>query len=156
MATGDGTLLRQEDLRLFLPGQDDVALTEADFATGRYFKANCAGTDLVGDFVRVTGETGGDADVEKVDVTDPLKMPAIGVINNKLTTTTCVVVCIGELDGTGLVAGQTYYVGTDARIAASAPTPVPPAPAVTQDIGIALTSTRIFLRLSLPRIKRDP
>jgi hypothetical protein len=72
----------------------------------------CSVTDLVGDIVYQASA----GTVAKADITDPLKLPAIGVITEKHTPTTCAVRMLGIFEGyTGLVPGRLYSVGLDSR-----------------------------------------
>lgn len=56
----------------------------------------------------------------KADGSDATKMPAIGLVFSKPTTTTCIVQLFGEFNGlTGLTAGADYYVGASGTLTAS-------------------------------------
>lgn len=128
--------------------------TEERFARGRYWEADCIATDTAGDFVYITGSSvGGIRQVEKADVFDTSKMPAVGVIVLKRTTTRCVVQAFGEISAVGLVPQARYWVGTDSRLASA----FPPRPVgdivVAQVVGVALDTTALMLRPDLNPFK---
>lgn len=119
-----------------------------DFATlassvaGLAAQANftCASDLAVGDWVYVsTGDT-----VAKADADDTSKLPVIGVIVSKPTTTTCVVQMTGQVTLSGLTAGAIYYLSATAgAITATAPTnnAIP--------IGVAKSTTVLVLLNSI-------
>jgi len=147
------TRIRGRDLRAASDDTPAIDLDERDLQKGRYFEATCQGTDLEGDFVRVTGEAGLPT-VEKVDPLDLAKMPALGVILVKISATNCVVATIGELAAVGLTAGAPYWIGTDGRLSVTVPDPPASGLAVVQSIGRALTATRLQLGLETRGIRR--
>lgn len=56
------------------------------------FSAVCSAAESVGDGVYISGPlSGGLPTVSKVDITDPAKMPAVGIIESKSSSTECVV-----------------------------------------------------------------
>src|SRR4029077_18113206 len=58
--------------------------------------------------------------VDDADGTDNTKMPAIGFINSKPTTTSCIVQYDGEVTGlSGLTAGTLYYFGATGGLTSS-------------------------------------
>lgn len=124
-------------------GTPNVQESDSAYAEGRYFEANCLATDLINHFVRVVGNTLSVPDVTKADPTDALKMPAVGVIVQKPTATTCLVQVAGQiLSFSPVVAGTWYYVGTSAF-----PVVTPPAfPGIPQVIGVGLDTARLLLR----------
>lgn len=78
--------------------------------------------------------------VLKADGTNGAKMPAIGIVVNKPTTTTCILQLGGELTVTGpLVAGTTYYVGSSGLTSSTAGL------AVIQEMGIAKDTTTLIM-----------
>jgi len=139
------SLIRYEQVRR-RGAQPDVQGTDASFAEGRYFDANCLASDAINQFVRVTGNTLGLPNVTKVDPSDSTKMPAVGVIVQKATATTCLVQVLGQITSfSPVVAGTWYYVAPTAF-----PSSVPPAlPAISQVIGVGLGTTRLLLRPDL-------
>jgi hypothetical protein len=135
------SLVRYAQIRRL--GTPNVQESDSAYAEGRYFEANCLSTDLINHFVRVVGNTLGVPDVTKADPTDPLKMPAVGVIVQKPTTTTCLVQVSGQiLSFSPVVAGTWYYVGL-----AGLPVTSPPVfPGIPQVIGVGLDTARLLLR----------
>lgn len=94
-----------------------------------FLNAGCDAGDAVGDCVYVTGDrVGGLYQVRKADPTNAAKMPAVGIITVKQTTTTCEVAVHGLIEKvyTGLTSGRPYYVGTDGRLTLAAPNPLTP------------------------------
>jgi len=80
------------------------------------FQAVCLSGDAIGDVVYISGnQVGPYFQVAKVDITTLNKMPAVGVIIQKLTSTTAVVMSIGEVAGlyTGLTPNSTLFVDTN-------------------------------------------
>lgn len=138
------SLLRYTQVRRL--GTPNVQESDAAYSEGRYFEANCLSSDLVNHFVRVTGNTLSVPNVTRVDVTDSTKMPAIGVIVQKPTATTCLVQVSGQITSfSPVVAGSWYYVGTT-----SFPVAAPPSfPAIPQVIGLGLDTARLLLQRGL-------
>lgn len=134
------SLIRYEQVRR--RGRPDVQETDAPYVDGRYFDANCLASDVVHNFVRITGSTGGIPDVESVDPTVPSTMPAVGVIIRKDSVTKCLVQATGTfVDLSGITPGVWYYVGLDSQ-----PSPTKPAlPAVGQVVGVGLTPNNLLL-----------
>lgn len=109
--------------------------------------ADCTAAESVGDFVYVSGPAVNEhLQVRKADPTDEMKMPAVGVIIHKLSSTSCLVQCEGATLPIflGLTPGRPYFVGLTARA-----THVPPAPStaplVWQAIGTALSGDMLKL-----------
>lgn len=113
-------------------------------------RATCLATDIAGDCVYITAAKVGNAfQVTKADVTDPSKMPAVGLILKKWTATTGVVHFHGPLRGvfTGLTPGARYVVGTDGRPATVGDANYPVAGGTTlfQQIGVATSSDELLV-----------
>lgn len=85
--------------------------------------AICPSGVAVDDLVYITGdEVGGALQVDTVDIDDPAKMPALGVVLTKPTATTCTVHLRGELTGlSGLTAGAPVFVGTNSQLTTTVP-----------------------------------
>lgn len=112
------------------------------------FVADCSVAEDVGDCVYVSGEAlAGVIQVRRADITDSAKMPAVAIIVEKPTGTTCIAVYIGAYPVGVLPAflpGKKYFVG-----AAAKPVAVPPSPpALLQIIGVALDSGRLLFNPS--------
>jgi hypothetical protein len=79
--------------------------------------ANCQSSDAAGDLVYVTGsKVSGRVQIAKVDIDDPAKMPAYGIIVSKSSPTDCLVQVVGDYSVAGLTPNALYFVGTDGRI----------------------------------------
>lgn len=105
--------------------------------------AICLAGDAVGDCVRISGDSiGGYVQVTKVDVTDPTKMPAIGVIIAKPSSTNATVAWLGVITGTGFTPNARYFVSNTGQL-----TPTPPTvrPAMYQVMAQAIDSQRLIL-----------
>ena len=130
-------------------GTPDVPESDDAYAKGRYFEAVCQASDQPLDLVRIAGPSvGGVYNVTKVDITDRTKVPAIGIILDKPTSTTCFVQTKGEVDIVGLIPGKKYFVGIDARVTSIQPAPDPGQIACAQIIGIALDVSKLLLEPS--------
>lgn len=119
------------------------------------FDGACPSGVVVGDLVYITGPmSGGALQVDKVDPTQLLKMPAIGVVVDKSSPTTCTFVTSGPVQVlTGLTPNARYYVGADGR-----PTSVPPTarPLFFQVIGVALENETLLFQPSFDLVKLIP
>ena len=104
-------------------------------------QANCLTTDVVGDCVYITGPvSGGLYQVAKADSSNPVKMPAIGIIQSKITPTLCLVRLLGEAQGiySGLTPNGVLFVGASGQ-----PSHTPGL--LEQVIGIATSIDRAFI-----------
>jgi hypothetical protein len=137
----------------------DLNISSGSFVPGDAtvtFSAVCPSSLIVGDVVYISGDkTGGFYQVDKVDITSFLKMPAAGIVVQKLTSTSAVIMCSGEVTGTftGLIPGKTYFINTSSQIS----TVAPGAPIVgvrfVQSVGYALSSDTLFIDLHSPMIR---
>lgn len=128
-------------------------LTASTATGGQVFEAACAATDTVGTFVRISGdEVDGLTSVTAVDITDSDKMPCVGVVVYKHSSTRCRVARDGRVSFTDLanplIPGKRYFVGYDGR-----PTRTPPSLyasptgyAMLQCIGVAASSSSLEFR----------
>lgn len=135
------TRLRYTQVRRL--GTPNVEESDQPYSEGRYFEANCLSSDLVNNCVRVTGVSLGVPNVTRVDPLLAPTMPAVGIIVQKPTSTTCLVQVSGQVTSfSPVVAGVWYYVGLTAF-----PVTTPPAlPAIPQVIGVGLDTARLLLR----------
>lgn len=112
--------------------------------------AGCLASDAVGDFVYATPPVLGVPQVAKADILSLSKMPSIGVIIQKLTATTCIVLYEGIwTPGPVLVPNKRYWIGstgtfTDVR---------PAAPAFLQLVAQAIDDTRLLVKPELDMTK---
>lgn len=109
------------------------------------FSGVCLSSAAVGDIVYVSGAG---KQVRLVDITDAAKIPGIGCITSKPSSTSCVVQCHGLVSGVygALVPGKQYVIGTDGR-----PTAVLPVPGVGQSlfiqpVGMALDTDMMLIQ----------
>lgn len=109
------------------------------------FKALCSSTVAVGDLIYVT-PTGS---VERADPYDRTKMPALGVVIAKLSSTRAHVRSVGRvLVYSGLTPGTLYGVGADSRPSSVL---VPgPARRWLQAVGTALDTNVLLLSFFPP------
>jgi hypothetical protein len=111
--------------------------------------ANCLSTDSVGDLVYITGDSvGGIIQVSKVDITDYSKMPGVGVIISKSSSTDCIILRYGLLNVTGLTPGSIYFVDSNSRPTLIRPVASPGVKVFVQVIGVAMDSSRLLLNPS--------
>jgi hypothetical protein len=172
-----GSSITQEDLQEFLLSQvkriihgnnagtwrDDFEgagilsleeLTNLVQPDGFELPANCQATDQIGDLVYISGDSvGGVIQVTKVDITNYSKMPGVGAIVSKSTSTQCRILRYGILSVPGLIPGRTYFVGFNG-------TPIPTRPVATggqkafvQVLGVAMDSSRMLFNPSFNLIQ---
>ena len=121
----------------------------------QYFKAICLATDLEGDFVYVMGnKVGAFYQVTKTDISTDAKVPAIGVIVRKQTSTFCTVQTTGLVRNllTNLTPNATVFVGDDSRATET----IPPRPLAgykyIQIVGRSMSETEFILSPMVPTI----
>lgn len=125
-------------------------LTRLSRIEGFEIPATCQATDQVGDLVYISGDsTAGVIQVTKVDITDYSKMPGVGAIISKSSSTQCMILRYGILSVSGLIPGRTYFVGFDGTPTATRPVVVVVGQkAFVQVIGVAMDSSRLMLNPS--------
>jgi hypothetical protein len=134
-----------------LPKNPAIDADERDLLRGRYFESNCIGTDLVGDFVYISGAAvGGLYTATRCDPLNPSTMPAVGVIVSKSSTVRCFVQALGELGtGGGMTPGGRFWIGLDGQLDSSPPVPGAGELVVAQVVGVALDADTLLLRPDL-------
>lgn len=107
---------------------------------------DCNSSLVVGDLVRESL-----TDDDKVlKVTNNTSGPAIGVVMEKTTATTCKVMIIGKVSGqTGLVRGRKVFVSPSGVATAASPSSN-----YMQVLGIAISATEYYLKPEFIRVKR--
>ena len=101
----------------------------------------CTATEVVNDVVCL--DPAGSNKVIRASNTSVSTAPAIGIIVNKPNPTTAVVRTGVESGGfSGIVAGSTYYLGTNGQLTATAPTA---AGTIVQAVGIGVSSTKVLI-----------
>jgi len=122
------------------------------------FAATCLSSDAVGNCVYITGPASGD--VYQVSTADPLngalKMPAMGIIIEKPTPTTCRVQASGEMIGvvSGLTPGKVVFVYSDGTLNHLPVMPGVGELAYIQSMGIAISTDRVLVNPDYSIIKR--
>jgi hypothetical protein len=115
------------------------------------YEVECEATDAVNDWVYIKDDLSGQRwVVEKADIYDRTKMPAIGVLIEKTTSTTGLVQVIGRYDGfSGLdYTKLTAWLGSSG-IQYTLPTPGPSDYAIVQRIGKPIASDVFWIAGSL-------
>ena len=124
----------------------------------RALDANCQASDAVGDCVYITGAKVGE--LYQVTKADPLdgatKMPAIGILVEKLDSVTCKVQVTGTLEGvvSGLTPGKVVFVSSSGVVGHTLATPGPGSYAYIQSMGVALDTGAILVIPDFSIIKR--
>jgi hypothetical protein len=115
------------------------------------FAADCTASELVHDVVRISADVvAGVFQVRKVDVSDSTKMPGIGIIIEKPTASTAIVVYLGAVTLVGpLLPGKVYFIGADSKPSSTCPS----GPALVQPIGFALDATRLLFKPSMTMVR---
>lgn len=121
-------------------------------------EANCLSSDAVADCVYITGSKIGD--YYQVTKADPhngvVKMPAIGVIIEKMSPTLCRVQVTGEMEGivTGLTPGRVVFVSSTGTLTHSLAVPGAGQLAYIQSMGVAASTDVVLVVPDFSIIKR--
>jgi len=112
--------------------------------TEHTFTGTCLAGDAVGDLMYVSGAA---LAVTKADVTNFVKLPAVGCIVSKPSATSCIVQTSGLVSGvySGLTPGKLYVVGTNSRPTLTLPTPGVGSSLFLQGIGIAIDTNLLLM-----------
>lgn len=119
------------------------------------FNADCLAGDAVGNAVYITGDKVlGQYQVATVDPRDLLKIPAVGVIESKPSSTTCVVRYLGPLASSGRTPQKQQWVGLLGSLVEdkTTVTPLPGGKVLIQQMGVALASDIILIQPQMPII----
>lgn len=110
------------------------------------FIADCPAAVAVDALVYVTGPSVlGVVQVDIIDVTVVAKMPAIGIVIQKITSTSCRVLTQGEVTpALTLVPGKRYFAGPTGSLAVVMPTPTVSGIAFSQPVGYAIDTNRLL------------
>lgn len=149
-----GMLYTKTDGHLYFLDSSGVETDLLDIVS-EILPGNCLSGDSVGDFVYITGnKVAGRVQVTKADITNVLKVPAVGVIVHKDNPTTCDVQWSGEVLGvfTGLTAGRVHFVDTDGTATASLPTSG--VAYYVQKVGVATSSDSMILHNDANLVKK--
>jgi hypothetical protein len=109
------------------------------------FSGVCLASAAVGDIVYVSAA--GNV-VRLVDITDSTKIPGIGCITSKPSSTSCVVQCHGLVFGvyTGLTPGRPYVIGTNGRPNVALPVPGVGQSLFIQPVGFAIDTNVMLIQ----------
>ncbi len=122
-----------------------LELTQRSDSGAALLNVTCTSTSAVGDLICPSGVTVEPnlVDVTRVDPTNPLRMPCLGILLSKSDATHGVVRTSGIVPGLGtLVPGKAYFVGLDGRVSLSRPFQ---SRSFVQQVGIALDPDRLLL-----------
>ncbi len=110
------------------------------------FLADCPASIAVDDLVYVTGPSVlGVVQVDLVDITITATMPAIGIVVEKLASTSCRVLTQGEVTpAIVLVPGKRYFAGSSGGLVVNRPIPSAGGIAFVQPVGYAIDTTRLL------------
>lgn len=116
-------------------------------ASGGYREVDCLSSDAVGNCVYVSGDKVGDRwQVATADPTDDAKMPAIGVLVSKQTSTTGMIQLFGPCDlFTDMTPGQMVLVGQNGDLLDEVPSIPAGNTFWAQQIGVAAASDVLLL-----------
>jgi hypothetical protein len=132
-----------------------VATIRKSTATSE-FTADCPSTVAVDDLVYVTGPEVSDVvQVDTVDVSDSATMPAIGIVTEKFTATTCHVVTMGEVTpALSLTPGKRYFVSSTGTLTLSVPSPPSGNRQMVQVVGYAIATNRLIVLPNMMPVKK--
>jgi hypothetical protein len=110
------------------------------------FVATCTLGESVGSLVYATGV---DRQVRSIDIDDTDKFPPAGIIA-EIDGTDCVVQTTGEVALSGIVAGASYYAGTNSRPSITRPPRPTSGKRFIQHVGFGLDSATLLLHFEKP------
>lgn len=112
-------------------------------------RVNCLAADQVGQAMHITGDmVSGAYQVTVVDITDFLKLPAIGILTLKSSATSGIVTASGIVVRAGLLPGRLYFAGANGFPTATRPIASSSAGTFVQVLGKAISSTKLLLSVS--------
>lgn len=129
-----------------------------DFSAINQAEAECLSGDTVGKVVYIRADiSAGRYVVETADPSTFSKMPAIGMIISKASSTICTVQFRGIVQGiySGMTPGAMLFVSTTGSLVSSPPTPGPSRMFI-QNMGVALGSNVVGLEPDLTLSRRRP
>lgn len=126
-----------------------VYIVVDDGGTASTVLVACLNADAVGELMCIRGvkTTTGRWRVQKANCTDPIKMPARGVLIMKTTPTTGVMQLLGEVEGqfSGLDVLKPYFVGPAGDLVNPAPIPVPGNKVYVQKFGFPIAADVLYI-----------
>jgi hypothetical protein len=148
------------DVSVVQTGTNQVTVTVEGGGNAQSFNflANCPSTMSIGDLAYISGSmSNGIYQVDKVDITNYNKMPAIGIVTDKSASTVCSVMTLGTFNSVDLTPGTKYYVGINGRIASSPPSAQNNnTPLFIQIVGIGMDTTKLLFQPSFNVSKTIP
>lgn len=121
------------------------------------FSAICPSSLIVGDVVYISGDKSGSFfTVDKVDITTTTKMPAIGVIITKPTSTTATVMALGKIVGlyTGLTPNANLFPDSSGRLTETPVVSPSTGIRLVQHVARALSSDTLLIKIEDPPFVR--
>jgi hypothetical protein len=118
--------------------------------------ASCDAALVVGDCVYAVGiDLGGLPQVALCDITNPVKVPAIGLLESKSAPTICKVRLFGVSSSFfTLTGGQKYYVGFNGKLTLTQP--LMTGRFYVQIMGIALDASTFLVKVNYPIVRNVP
>jgi hypothetical protein len=132
------------------------SLKDLSLDPGHNSRGICLASDNVGDVVCINGETvDGILQVTRADISNPLKVPAIGVITSKSSLILCTVTRYGVIQASLTSPQGLCFVGEDGRPTITRPSPSAGGSLFIQVLGAALGTNQVLLNPSfnLTRVK---
>ena len=112
-------------------------------------RVNCLVTDQVGQAMYITGDMAAAVyQVTVVDITDFTKLPAVGILTLKSSSTSGIVTASGIVACVGLLPGRLYFAGANGFPTENRPTASSPAGSFVQVLGKAISATKLLLGVS--------
>jgi hypothetical protein len=127
-------------------------------ASGEVFAAACTAAEAIGDWVHIAGPAvAGLPYVERADPSQLDRMPAVGMVLSKASSTRCLVGTSGVVAQAGppLTPGGRYFVGLDGRLLLGPPA-AGPGPVFWQTVAVAVDEGHVELSVSLNMHRRLP
>lgn len=119
--------------------------------------ADCQAADGVGSLVYITGDRVGEFyQVATADPSDRVKMPAVGMIVQKMTSTTCVVQFRGDVEDvySALTPGELLFAGDGGGLDDEMPVPSGGSPRYVQSVGASIASNVVRLEPNMMMTRR--
>lgn len=119
------------------------------------FQAQLVPGISLGTCVSVHSSAGVNIVVDKADITDISKMPAVGILMSKSSDTLGTIICSGIFSSSGLDKGKRYFVGEDGVLSNFAPIPTSTSVFV-QSVGVALSESSLLVAMPSDIVERLP
>jgi hypothetical protein len=126
----------------------DPLCSDIRFAPPSYMIGSCVAGLNTGEFVYMSSTSSGVPIFTLANPANPTTMPAIGIVEYKPSSTSCVVrplSVLGEFTSSGMTAGATIVVGSDGKPASIGGGNYPAAGSTIQNVGLALSATNLLI-----------